>query len=66
MRDRKIILPALIFLILIVGAGVNKSFVACSRMTGQPLAPGFNEMYRDLEQAADKKINSFNKYSFSR
>ncbi|MBU7005914.1 hypothetical protein [Phosphitispora fastidiosa] len=50
MRDRTLIMVALIFLVLTIGAGVNKSLIACGRMTGEPLAPGFNEIYREKRE----------------
>lgn len=50
LRDRTLIMLALIFLVLTIGAGVNRSLVACGRMTGQPLAPGISEIYRENKE----------------
>lgn len=46
MRDRTIILLALLFLISTVGIGVNKSLAAGNKMLGQQMAPTVDEIYK--------------------
>lgn len=45
MRDRTIILLALLFLISSVGVGVNKTLAAGNKMLGQQMAPTVDEIY---------------------
>ncbi|MDT3700882.1 MAG: hypothetical protein RO469_15845 [Thermincola sp.] len=46
MRDRTIILLALLFLISTVGIGVNKSLAAGNKMLGRQMAPTVDEIYK--------------------
>jgi len=46
MRDRTLVMLALLFLTLTVGAGVNRSLEACNGIIGKPMAPGIKEVYR--------------------
>ncbi len=45
MRDKTLIILALLFLTVTVGAGVNKSLEACNRVLGKPMASGIGETY---------------------
>lgn len=47
MKDRTLILLGIAFLVLAIGAGVNKSLEACSKVVGAPLAPGITEVYNE-------------------
>ncbi len=40
------VLVAVLFLTVTVGAGVNLSLEACNRMVGRSLAPGVKETYQ--------------------
>ena len=72
MRDRTLIILALVFLIFIVGAGVNRSLEACSKMVGQPLAPGISNIYIEPEvffdhckkKMAELKIKAYDRAGF--
>lgn len=46
MRDRTIILWALLFLVLSVGAGVDRSLAAGNKMLGRQMAPGVEQLYQ--------------------
>lgn len=46
MKDRTMVLLAVLFLVVTVGAGVNLSLEACNRMVGRPLTPGLGQVYR--------------------
>ncbi len=50
MRDRTLIILALIFLVLTISTGVKRSLAACSRIAGQPLAPEITQIYREKSQ----------------
>ncbi|MFA5880903.1 MAG: hypothetical protein WC834_01810 [Eubacteriales bacterium] len=45
MRDRTLVMLALLFLTLTVAAGVNKSLEAYNGMLGRPVAAGLKETY---------------------
>ncbi|PKM83049.1 MAG: hypothetical protein CVU89_02670 [Firmicutes bacterium HGW-Firmicutes-14] len=47
MNDRTMVLLALIFLSLTIGAGVNRSLEACNRMVGEELCPGIGDLCRE-------------------
>lgn len=46
MRDRTIILLALLFLVFSVGVGVDRSLAAGNKMLGRQMAPDFEQIYR--------------------
>lgn len=46
MRDRTIILWALLFLVLSVGAGVDRSLTAGNKMLGRRMAPSVEQIYQ--------------------
>lgn len=47
MRDRALVVPALLFLALTIGAGVNTSLEACNKMRGQPMALSAQQIYHE-------------------
>ena len=49
MRDRTLVMLALVFLVLTTAAGVNKSLEAYNGMLGRPVAAGLKETY-DLQK----------------
>ena len=46
MRDRTIILLALLFLVLSVGAGVDRSLAAGNKILGRQMAPSVEQLYK--------------------
>lgn len=62
MKDRYMIVSALIFLLLIIGTGVNKSLVECNRMIGKSMAPGAEEIYRQQIPYVVAETNAVNRY----
>jgi len=45
MKDRTIILFALLFLFLTISTGVNKALEAANQMTGRQMAPSLKQIY---------------------
>ncbi|MCL5935266.1 MAG: hypothetical protein M1543_02065 [Firmicutes bacterium] len=62
MRDRTMVVLALLFLTLTIGAGVNKSLAACNRMVGKPMAPEIGEIYRRQVPFALSGVEKFARY----
>lgn len=46
MKDRMLVIFAVLFLIFSIGGGVNLSLEAGNRMMGRPMAPGLKEIYQ--------------------
>ncbi|MCL4405635.1 MAG: hypothetical protein M1287_00290 [Firmicutes bacterium] len=65
MRDRTMIILALLFLTLTVGVGVNKSLAACNTLVGKPMAPGIGEMYRRQVPLAVDQLEKGTRYGKS-
>lgn len=49
MKDRTLIMLALVFLIFTIGSGVNKSFEAGNRMMGKDMAPGLEQVSHGIQ-----------------
>ena len=62
MKDRNLILLGLLFLVLVVGAGVNRSLEACNKMVGSPLAPGIREIYSENAPTARERVRELAGY----
>lgn len=54
MRDRTLVMLALVFLTLTIGFGVNRSLASLNMMMGTQVAPGAEEVYR---QNAETVLN---------
>lgn len=66
MRDRTMILFALLFLAVAVGTGVNKSLEACNRMIGKPMAPGIGEIYDQRAPQVISRVDVLTRYGRQR
>jgi len=47
LRDRNMIMLALLFLAFTIGSGVNIALVECNKMIGQPIAPEPSHIYQE-------------------
>lgn len=56
MRDRTIILLALLFLVLSVGAGVNRSLAAGNKMLGKQMAPSADQIYQQQAPLVQREV----------
>jgi hypothetical protein len=45
MKDKTLIILALMFLVLTIGTGVNTSLEACNKMMGSPMAPTLTDLF---------------------
>ncbi len=45
MRDRTLVILALLFLLVTIGFGVNRALAVCNRMMGKPVAPELSKTF---------------------
>jgi len=54
MRERTMLLLGVLFLIISIGAGVNKSLESGNKMVGRPMSPGIREVCGQVPMAVDR------------
>lgn len=62
MRDRTVVLLALLFLILTVGAGVNRSLAAGNKMLGRQMAPSAMQIYQQQAPVVLNEVKAIAEY----